>query len=69
MPCSCDRRGMWDRRENVIIALVMKWLISACCRMSSSKLIICFTAFVAIAFAAADEDLSPLAFKDLHQQN
>ncbi|GJV67350.1 hypothetical protein Tco_1482859 [Tanacetum coccineum] len=22
MPCSCDRRGMWDRRENVIIALV-----------------------------------------------
>ncbi|GJS29828.1 hypothetical protein Tco_0490448 [Tanacetum coccineum] len=26
MPCSCDRRGMWDRRENVIIALVMKWL-------------------------------------------
>ncbi|GJV26501.1 ATP synthase subunit beta [Tanacetum coccineum] len=19
MPCSCDRRGMWDRRENVII--------------------------------------------------
>ncbi|GJR51940.1 hypothetical protein Tco_1402461 [Tanacetum coccineum] len=26
MPCSCDRRGMWDRRENVIIAVVMKWL-------------------------------------------
>ncbi|GKB97797.1 hypothetical protein Tco_0983934, partial [Tanacetum coccineum] len=26
MPCSCDRRGMWDRRENVIIALVNKWL-------------------------------------------
>ncbi|GJY31096.1 hypothetical protein Tco_0414591 [Tanacetum coccineum] len=26
MPCSCDRRGMWDRRENIIIALVMKWL-------------------------------------------
>ncbi|GKA22659.1 hypothetical protein Tco_0708621 [Tanacetum coccineum] len=28
MPCSCDRKGMWDRRENVIIALVMKWLDS-----------------------------------------
>ncbi|GJT90406.1 hypothetical protein Tco_1079251 [Tanacetum coccineum] len=28
MPCSCDRKGMWDRRENVIIALVMKWLES-----------------------------------------
>ncbi|GJW08281.1 reverse transcriptase domain-containing protein [Tanacetum coccineum] len=28
MPCSCDRRGMWERRENVIIALVMKWLES-----------------------------------------
>ncbi|GJQ96244.1 transposase, MuDR, MULE transposase domain protein [Tanacetum coccineum] len=26
MPCSCDGRGMWDRRENVIIALVIKWL-------------------------------------------
>ncbi|GJS61034.1 retrovirus-related pol polyprotein from transposon TNT 1-94 [Tanacetum coccineum] len=26
MPCSCNRWGMWDRRENVIIALVMKWL-------------------------------------------
>ncbi|GJV57885.1 hypothetical protein Tco_1458890 [Tanacetum coccineum] len=27
MPCSYDRRGMWDRRENVIISLVMKWLV------------------------------------------
>ncbi|GKA12226.1 phospholipase-like protein [Tanacetum coccineum] len=26
MPCSCDRRGMWDRRENVIVSLVVKWL-------------------------------------------
>ncbi|GJZ59252.1 zinc knuckle CX2CX4HX4C containing protein [Tanacetum coccineum] len=26
MPCSCDLMGMWDHRENVIIALVMKWL-------------------------------------------
>ncbi|GJZ63969.1 reverse transcriptase domain-containing protein [Tanacetum coccineum] len=26
MPCSCDRRGIWDRRETVIVALVMKWL-------------------------------------------
>nr|GEY89070.1 hypothetical protein [Tanacetum cinerariifolium] len=26
MPCLCDHRGMWDRRENVIIILVMKWL-------------------------------------------
>ncbi|GJR27870.1 hypothetical protein Tco_1104102 [Tanacetum coccineum] len=26
MPCSCDHMGMWDRRENVIIALVIKWL-------------------------------------------
>ncbi|GJX85958.1 F-box domain containing protein [Tanacetum coccineum] len=26
MPCSYDRRGMWDRRENVIVSLVVKWL-------------------------------------------
>ncbi|GKB43839.1 hypothetical protein Tco_0888781 [Tanacetum coccineum] len=26
MPCSCDRMGMWDRRENVIVSLVVKWL-------------------------------------------
>ncbi|GJT88914.1 zf-CCHC domain-containing protein [Tanacetum coccineum] len=25
MPCSCDRKGMWDRRDNVIIALVTKF--------------------------------------------
>ncbi|GJW77622.1 hypothetical protein Tco_0139304 [Tanacetum coccineum] len=24
MPCSCDRRGMWDHRENVIIVLFNK---------------------------------------------
>ncbi|GJU17184.1 DNA damage-inducible protein 1-like protein [Tanacetum coccineum] len=28
MPCSCDRMGMWDRRENVIVSLVVKWLES-----------------------------------------
>ncbi|GKA07576.1 reverse transcriptase domain-containing protein [Tanacetum coccineum] len=28
MPCSCDHRGMWDRSENVIIALVMKLLVA-----------------------------------------
>ncbi|GKD82879.1 RNA-directed DNA polymerase, eukaryota, nucleotide-binding alpha-beta plait domain protein [Tanacetum coccineum] len=27
MPCSCDRRGMWDRREIVIVSLVVKWLV------------------------------------------
>ncbi|GJR04895.1 reverse transcriptase domain-containing protein [Tanacetum coccineum] len=27
MPCSYDRRGMWDRREIVIISLVVKWLV------------------------------------------
>ncbi|GJR57609.1 hypothetical protein Tco_1499771 [Tanacetum coccineum] len=58
-----------QRKYNHSISNEIVRLISACCRMSSSKLIICFTAFVAIAFAAADEDLSPLAFKDLHQQN
>ncbi|GJY86774.1 putative reverse transcriptase domain-containing protein [Tanacetum coccineum] len=26
--CSCDRRGMWDRRENVFVSLVVKWLES-----------------------------------------
>ncbi|GKC06489.1 hypothetical protein Tco_0998099 [Tanacetum coccineum] len=26
MPCSCDRREMWDGRENVIVSLVVKWL-------------------------------------------
>ncbi|GJV55448.1 hypothetical protein Tco_1456453 [Tanacetum coccineum] len=26
MPCSYERRGMWDRRENVIVSLVVKWL-------------------------------------------
>ncbi|GJW62253.1 hypothetical protein Tco_0111588 [Tanacetum coccineum] len=55
-----------------ILPAMFRWpfgLIFACCRMSSSKLIICFTAFIAIAFAAADEDLSPLVVEDLHQQN
>ncbi|GJV76163.1 hypothetical protein Tco_1507747 [Tanacetum coccineum] len=27
MPCSCDRRGMWDRRENVIASLVVKCIL------------------------------------------
>ncbi|GJT94896.1 putative reverse transcriptase domain-containing protein [Tanacetum coccineum] len=42
-------------------------LNSACCRMSSSKFIICFTTIALLplcfAFAAVDEDLSPLAVK------
>ncbi|GKA23824.1 phospholipase-like protein [Tanacetum coccineum] len=29
MPCSCDRREMWDRRENVIVSLVVKWLVTS----------------------------------------
>ncbi|GKC04013.1 hypothetical protein Tco_0995623 [Tanacetum coccineum] len=41
--------------------------------MSSSKFIICFTTIALLpfcfAFAAVDEDLSPLAVKGLHQQN
>ncbi|GKB45535.1 hypothetical protein Tco_0896288, partial [Tanacetum coccineum] len=24
MPCPCDRRGIWDRRENIFITVVMK---------------------------------------------
>ncbi|GJV25102.1 hypothetical protein Tco_1377797 [Tanacetum coccineum] len=27
MPCSCDRRGMWNRKKNVIVSLVVKWLV------------------------------------------
>ncbi|GKE85636.1 hypothetical protein Tco_1559378, partial [Tanacetum coccineum] len=48
-------------------------LFSACCRMSSSKLVICFTTIALLAlcfaFAAADEEFSLLAIEGLHQHN
>ncbi|GJT27770.1 hypothetical protein Tco_0908045, partial [Tanacetum coccineum] len=58
--------------KGLILAVKGEALNSACCRMSSSKFIICFTTIVLLplyfAFAAVDEDLSPLAVRGLHQQ-